>query len=222
MTRCLECGFLYPAWDKEQEREYTEAERGKLRAGNDEPCGLGCFRGATGFPGNPARRVLIGSVGRGGTPSVEDKRRKQQQEEEDAKVFAALETDWNCELFALHIPGLKPSEHLDLQQSREWEAKQEQSRRAWERRQLEKNQRFQENLTDRQEKFETDQRRRDRHIAVIAWVIPLLVSTLVSLIITILTQDLQIGSQSQSTATVPSSPPMTATVMPTPTLSLLP
>lgn len=184
MTKCLDCGFLYPTFDEEM-REYNQGDRDRSRATGTIPEGLGCFRGASGFPGSPnSGRVIARLVG--AHSSLENEREKRARE--SARILAALEQEWDCELFAQHIPGLKPSEHLALQQSREWEAAQEQVRRAWERRQQEENQAFQEKLIDRQERFETDERRRDRRIAVMAWVIPLLVSTVVSLIIMILTQ----------------------------------
>jgi len=220
MVKCLDCGFLYPTWEKE-ESEYPQTERKKLRTMPREaqgPCGLGCFRSTIEFPGNPHSRFSIGF----GPRTAEDIRREQQREqqnrEEDATLIAALEKEWNCELFTPHIPGLKPSEHLALQQSRDWEAQQEQARRAWEKAQEDERQRFQERLTERQESFETEQRRRDRRIAAcVALIVPI-----ISFVISVLTRDIQFGPQPQFSTTAPASPAITATTVLTPTHTITP
>lgn len=218
MAKCLDCGFLYPTGEKREEREYSQVERKKLRTTPREafgPCGLGCFRGATDFPGNPHRRV---SIRFSGPRTAADVRKEQQNREEDAKLIAALEQEWNCELFTSHIPGLKPSEHLALQQSRDWEAQQEQARRAWEKAQEEERQRFQERLTERQESFEAEQRRRDRRIAAcVALIVPI-----ISFIISVLTRDIQFGPQPQFSTTAPASPTITATTVLTPAQTVTP
>jgi len=176
MARCLDCGFLYPAWDKEEERDYTQAERKKLREEPQEvkgPRGLGCFRGVTGFPGDAQLRFSFDFE-----PSPPARILKQLAEDEE--LIDLLEQEWNCQLFTPHVPGLKPSEHLALQQSRDWEAQQEQACHAWEKAQEEDRQRFQEKMIERQERLEAEQGRLNRRIAYSALIVSI-VAILVSL-----------------------------------------
>ena len=147
MARCLECGFSYPAWDKNQAKEFSQAERDKLEfmispllipLGVDRgglwkgdlgpPFGLGCFRGARDFPGEPSTIDISAAE----MLPVED------YVNQTRSILDALEHEWDCPLFVSHIPGLTPPEHLSLNEYREWRSQQENARRAWEEEQDEK------------------------------------------------------------------------------------
>jgi len=151
MARCLDCGFLYLARDKKEEREYTQAERKELLEEPQllgGPRSLGCFRGADDFPGNALPRVSSYSE----PPPLPARISKQLIE--DDELIDLLEQEWNCALFTPHVPGLKPSGHLALQQSRE--------------------------LIERQERFAAEQGRLNRRIAYSALIVSI-VAILVSL-----------------------------------------
>jgi hypothetical protein len=138
MSNCLDCGYLCLIWeDKEYEldatrrKEMPEILEGVAAGGrniNRDPRYLSCFRKIPNFPGkeHPIPPGLAAS---------KDARARREHVRDMKKALDALRGEWDCRYFTSHQPGMKASDHIEVQTRQEWEDNQEQARRDWEEKQ---------------------------------------------------------------------------------------